>query len=133
MKINLSQRTKDLIKGFVAVMVIVLFTWAAVSIANSQYQNNIEQINERAKERQAELKEKIDSANKASVRLEFRIQSIKNDMQELNSNQINLQNTYNSNYNELKKIQKDEKIHIPAATPSEQLDFLSNYRYIPID
>ena len=133
-KINLSQRTKDILKGIGALLLIIVFTWATVNIAtNDQYEKNITTVNEAAKERQLAILRELDSTNQVALKIEQEQLHIKSDIKVLNTNQLNLQKTYNTNFNELKKIQKDEKIHIPAATTREQLDFISNYRYTPVD
>lgn len=133
-KINLSHRAKNILKGIGAILLIIVFTWATVNIAtNDQYEKNIATVNESAKLRQLDILKELDSTKQVAKRMEQEQLQIKNDIKVLNTNQLNLQKTYNANFNELKKIQKDEKIHIPAATTSEQLDFISNYRYTPVD
>lgn len=133
-KMNLSQRTKDILKGVVALLLIVVFTWAAVNIAtNDQYEKNIATVNEAAKLRQLAILRELDSTKQVAQKMEYEQRQIQNDIKVLNTNQLNLQKTYNTNFNELKKIQKDEKTYIPAVTAREQLDFISSYRYTPVD
>ena len=133
-KINLSQRTKDILKGIGALMLIIVFTWATVNIAtNDQYEKNITTVNEAAKERQLDILRELDSTKQVARKMEQEQLQIQSDIKVLNTNQLNLQKTYNANFNELKKIQKDEKTYIPAATTREQLDFISNYSYAPVD
>lgn len=133
-KMNLSQRTKDILKGIGALLLIIVFTWAAVNIAtNDQYEKNIATVNEAAKMRQLAILKELDSTKQVARRMEQEQLQIQNDIKVLNTNQLNLQKTYNTNFNQLKQIQKDEKIYIPAVTAREQLDFISSYRYTPVD
>lgn len=131
---TLSQKAKDILKGLGVLMIIIVFTWAAVNIAtNDQYEKNIATVNEAAKMRQLAILRELDSTKQVAQKMEYEQRQIQNDIKVLNTNQLNLQKTYNTNFNELKKIQKDEKTYIPAATAREQLDFISNYRYTPVD
>ena len=131
---TLSQRAKDILKGIGVLMIIIVFTWAAVNIAtNDQYEKNIATVNEAAKLRQLAILKELDSTKQVAQKMEYEQRQIQNDIKVLNTNQLNLQKTYNTNFNELKKIQKDEKTYIPAVTAREQLDFISSYRYTPVD
>lgn len=131
---TLSPRAKDILKGIGALMLIIVFTWATVNIAtNDQYEKNIATVNEAAKLRQLAILKELDSTKQVAQKMEYEQRQIQNDIKVLNTNQLNLQKTYNTNFNELKKIQKDEKTYIPAVTAREQLDFISSYRYTPVD
>lgn len=131
---TLSQKAKDILKGLGALLLIIVFTWATVNIAtNDQYEKNIATVNEAAKIRQLAILRELDSTKQVAQKMEYEQRQIQNDIKVLNTNQLNLQKTYNTNFNELKKIQKDEKTYIPAVTAREQLDFISSYRYAPVD
>lgn len=131
---TLSQKAKDILKGLGVLLIIIVFTWAAVNIAtNDQYEKNIATVNEAAKLRQLAILKELDSTKQVAQKMEYEQRQIQNDIKVLNTNQLNLQRTYNTNFNELKKIQKDEKTYIPAVTAREQLDFISSYRYTPVD
>lgn len=131
--IKISQRTKDLLKGLGAILLIVIFTGASISVVNSYNQKAMDEVNAEADKRQLVLAGKIDSARLADAETRAEIRVVQNYVKEIDANQVNLQKSVNSNFNQLKQIQKDEKIYIPAATAREQLDFISNYRYTPVE
>lgn len=131
--IKISQRTKDFLKGLGAILLIVIFTGASISVVNSYNQKAMDEVNAEADKRQLVLAGKIDSARLADAETRAEIRVVQNYVKEIDANQVNLQKSVNSNFNQLKQIQKDEKIYIPAATAREQLDFISNYRYTPVE
>lgn len=133
MKIN-----KDLIYGF---LVTVLISAFAYSVGNIFKENSEKQVSEirkiqeiqkqerdKAEQREKTANYKRDSALSVLERQTGEIHLINQNFSDLNSNILSMKFLHDKNFNELKSYQ-NEKDHITDASLSEQLDFLSKYRY----
>jgi len=133
MKIN-----KDIIYGFIAVLIISGFSLFVGIIFKQNSENEVTEIkkiqkNQEAERKQAELREqkanfKRDSALAVLGRQTAEMNLMNKNFMNLNSSVVNMRSAYDKNFKDLKTI-KNEKDYIIDATANEQLDFLTKYRY----
>ncbi|MGD1319526.1 hypothetical protein [Chryseobacterium sp. 2R14A] len=133
MKIN-----KDVLYGFIAVLLISGFTIINIVISKQSSAAEIaeiqkvqkaqkeDQIQSKLSEKAADLKR--DSALSVLGRQTTEMFYLRRDFNSLSSNVLNLKTIFNENFNQLKNIQ-NEKDHVTDAPVSEQLDFITKYRY----
>ena len=133
MKIN-----KDIIYGFIAVLIISGFSLFVGIIFKQNSENEVTEIkkiqkNQEAERKQAELREqkanfKSDSALTVLAKQTVEMNLMNKNFMNLNSNVVNMRSAYDKNFKDLKTIQ-NEKDHIVNAPISEQFDFITKYRY----
>jgi|GEM_PF-1766785 len=133
MKIN-----KDIIYGFIAVLIISGFSLFVGIIFKQNSENEVTEIkkiqrNQEAERKQAALREqkanfKRDSALSVLGKQTVEMNLMNKNFTNLNSNVLNMRSAYDKNFKDLKTIQ-NEKDHIVNAPVSEQLNFLTKYRY----
>lgn len=122
-------KIKNFIIGFISIVIILLFTYSSISIFNIE--NTVPIIKE-LKQESNNLNHKIDSVNKINTVLKEDVfllkEDLKNSYEVLNDvKQLNLES-----YNNFKKL-KNEKDYIPNASYNEQLDFITKYKFSPVE
>ena len=133
MKIN-----KDVLKAFFWVMLISVFAASVIYLTKSQNKDQIRQLQElkglaiaeRHRSELAEQRANIKRDSAMSVMLQTRSEFAKLNTQynTIVKNIAGIRIDLDSHLFELQNI-KDEKANIPDATLSEQVDFLSKFRY----
>ena len=129
---------KDIIYGFIAVLIISGFSLFVGIIFKQNSENEVTEIkkiqkNQEAERKQAELREqkanfKSDSALTVLAKQTVEMNLMNKNFTSLNSSVVNMRSAYDKNFKDLKTI-KNEKDYIIDATANEQLDFLTKYRY----
>lgn len=122
-------KIKNFIIGFISIVIILLFTYSSISIFNIE--NTVPIIKE-LKQESNNLNHKIDSVNKINTVLKEDVfllkEDLKNSYEVLNDvKQLNLES-----YNNFKKL-KNEKDYIPNVSYNEQLDFITKYKFSPVE
>lgn len=129
---------KDVIYGFIAVVLISCFAYAVGNIFSENSEKQLLEIRNvqqtlKSEKHQAELREqkanfKRDSALSVLGRQTTEINLMNKNFTTLNTGIFNMQSLFNKQLNELKNIQ-NEKDHITDAPISEQYDFITKFRY----
>lgn len=133
MKIN-----KDVLKAFFWVLLISLFAASVIYLTKSQNKDQIQQLQELkdlaiAERQRSELAEqraniKRDSAMSVMLQTKSEFTKLNTQYNTIVKNIAGIRIDLDSHLFELQNIQ-DEKANIPDATLSEQVDFLSKFRY----
>ena len=133
MRIKISNKVKEFLRGFIVVLTISAFTFLVVKIytekSDAKHQLTLQEIN-----RKAEIREEKATKARNEARLNdkenlTKLEIIQKDLDESQLNWSKFQKDYLKNTNELNKL-KDEKIFVnDNATVTEQSAYISNYEY----
>ena len=133
MRIKISNKVKEFLRGFIVVLTISAFTFLVVKIytekSDAKHQLTLQEIN-----RKAEIREEKATKARNEARLNdkenlTKLEIIQKDLDESQLNWSKFQKDYLKNTNELNKL-KDEKIFVnDNATVTEQSTYISNYEY----
>lgn len=130
--INLSHRTKEVLKGLGWVVLICLFAYVSVQLFKQTSQETIKSIIENAEKNQKVIKAELDSSRQTNTRLYNEILFLRGELRQHEEALNNLRTEYKNSHNELIKIQNNEKNFINTGLSSdEQFIFITKYQYIP--
>lgn len=130
--IKLTDKQKNWIKTLGFLLVSTLFTYWVVRVFQDESDEAIERILAESEQQQRVISNKLDSARYVTMVSQAELESLKSDIRKIDTNLEAFHNKQEKALNELKKLQKNEKDYIPNASYSEQLNFISKYKYTPV-
>ena len=133
MKIKISDKVKEFLRGFIVVLTISAFTFLVVKIytekSDAKHQLTLQEINRKAELREQNAIKARDEAKQSDRQNLDKLEVIQKDLNVSQLNWNKFQKDYLKNINELNKL-KDEKIYVnDNATVTEQSAYISNYEY----
>lgn len=128
---KLSERTKNILIGLFAVLVVVVFTKSAINIFQTGSDREIKKLEENnrlAEEREYKANKKRDSAIAISKELRSEVNSLKGDVKTATRKIDHIQTSLDKDILDIKNL-KNEKNYIPTVSTDEQSQYLSKYKY----